>query len=587
MTALALTLLLWGAPGAGQPDAQLLAEARERLREQDFLAALETIDAAGPRGEYPALERLRAEAHVGLLDYPAAVAALEAGPRDAESLALRIRLLAMLSRDGEARAVLSELLALDAPLPEPLRVELAAELRESGLTDEAGQVLGSAAPGDSAALALERGRLYLAGDDYRGALPLLESAASAPRAPAGAAYEFGRGLALLGRRAEAITWLRRAVTESPADAAVRFRLGQLLAQDPDPDLAAEGRRLLAGYEQSRLRARRRDLLLAAVGDGGRDDWVELLGLLLDGGEVAEAARVSQAAAARYPGEPAFEIGWARVQLLSGDPGAAAEVLAPLVPGPGEALEGASLSAARWLADARLRGGDPGTAAALFERVLEAGGEGVSPRIRAAAATAFAVSGDPARALTLFDEVLDRTLGPARAGPLADSALVLELLGRTAAAEARYRESLETDPATTSASLGLAELLLRAGRSAEAVEVLRSALQYAPDDPALSDLLSRVTPPAGAQGSAAGSRASASRSITSPHASSEITSVRSSPARSARTSPLPETLRWTVSGPVSSISSPSSISSVTAMVQAAPPSGRLGSPTSSASVELSR
>ena len=602
MAALGLILLFWGGAATVQPDARVLAQARSLLEQQEFASVLDALDAAGPKGAHPALLRLRADAYVGLLDYVSAVEMLEGAGPEPDALVLRIRLLAMLSRDDEARAALNELLALDEDLPRSSRFELGAQLRESGLVPESRRVLGPPALGEPLAVTLERGRLRLAEDDVEGALPLLETAASAPASPAGAAYELGRALALLGRREEAVSWLRRAVAESPEDSEARFRLGQLLAQDPDADRAAEGQRLLSGYEENRLRARRRDLLLAAVYDHrvvagsvvdgtpgaaagqGRNDWVELLGLLLDGGDHVEATRVAQAASVRYPGDPAFEIGRARAHLLSGNPAAAAEVLAPLVPGSGETLEGASLSAARWLADARLRGGDPAAAAALFSRVLDAGGDGVSPRIRAAAATAFAMSGDPARALTLFDEVLDRTPGPARAGPLSDSALVLEMLGRPGEAESRYRQSLEADPAHTAASLGLAELLLRAGRSGEAAQVLRSALEHAPGDPALRDLLSRAVP-GGGQGSSGGFRAVPSRSVISPQASPESTSVLSSPARSACTSPDAETLRWTVS--VSgSLASESSPASVTASVQAAPSPGSCSAPRSSALVEFS-
>ncbi len=512
MTALALAI--WAGLGISQPDTALLVQVRQLLGQEDFASALEVLDRAGPEGAHPELLRFRAEAYVGLLDYSAAVAALEGAPREPENLALRVRLLATLNRDDEARALLGGLLSRQVPLSDELRLELGAGLRESGLLPEARRVLGSPAPGDSATLALEHGRLRLAEDDHAGALPLLEAAAAAPTPPPGAAYEFGRCLAQLGRRAEAVVWLRRAVAAAPDDPAARFRLGQLLAQDPDPDLVAQGERLLSGYEESRQRERRRALLLAAVrdhpivsgssaagapgpaGGEGRNDWVELLGLLLDGGELGEAIRVLRAAAARYPGDPAFDIGMARAQLQSGNLAAAAEVLAPLVPAVGEPLGGASLSAARWLADVRLREGDPAAAAVLFDRVLEAGGGGISPGIRAAAATAFAMSGDPARALTLFGQVLDRTAGPARAGPLADSALVLEMLGRPPEAESRYREALAADPAHTSASVGLAELLLRAGRREAAAEVLRSALEHAPGDQALRDLLSQITPPGG-------------------------------------------------------------------------------------------
>ena len=511
MTGLALSVLFLGLSGTAQPDGALLVEVRRLLQQQDFAAVLEVLDAAGPEGAHPEVLRLRADAYVGLLDYPAAVAVLERAPREPENLGFRVRLLALLSRDEEAREVLAELLALDRRLPDLPRLELAMQLRRSGLVPESRRLLGPPSAADSPAQTLEHGRLRLAEDDYAGALPFLASAASAAEPPPGAAYEFGRCLALLGRREEAMPWLRKAVSESPDDSLARFRLGQLLVQDSDPNLVAEGRQLLSRHEESRLRGRRRDLLLTRLNQhsvvrgssidrtpglvtGSRDGWVELVGLLLDRGDVIEATRVVQAASARYPGDPAFDIGRARAHLQMGNLDAAAEVLTPLVPAHGELLEGASLSAARWLADVRLREGDPATAAALFDRVLEAGGAGISPRIRAAAATAFAMSGKPARALTLFGEVLDRTAGPARAGPLSDSALVLEMLGRPSEAESRYRQSLQADPAHTAASLGLAELLLRSGRSGEAAAVVRAALEYAPEDAVLREILSRTASP---------------------------------------------------------------------------------------------
>ncbi|MXW71553.1 MAG: tetratricopeptide repeat protein [Acidobacteria bacterium] len=511
MTALVLSVLFVAVSGTIQPDATLRAEARRLLQQQDYASALEVLDAAGPKGAQPEFLRYWAEAYVGLLDYPAAVAVLESAPPEPENLALRIRLLAILSRDDEARRVLAELLALGGRLADGPRLRLAMQLRVSGLVSESRRLVGAPTAADSPALTLEHGRLRLAEDDYEGALPFLASAASAEEPPVGAAYEFGRCLALLGRREEAMPWLRKAVSESPDDSLAHFRLGQLLLQDSDPHLVAEGRRLLSGHEESRLRGRRRDLLLTRLNEhsvvrgssidrtpglvtGSRDGWVELVGLLLDRGEAIEATRVVQAASVRYPGDPAFDIGRARAHLQLGNLDAAAEVLTPLVPALGEPLDGASLSAARWLADVRLRGGDPAAAAALFDRVLEAGGQGISPRIRAAAATAFAMSGNPARALTLFGEVLDRTGGPARAGPLSDSALVLEMLGRPSEAESRYRQSLQADPAHTPASLGLAELLLRTGRSGEAAAVVRAALEHAPQDAALRELLSRTASP---------------------------------------------------------------------------------------------
>ena len=65
------------------------------------------------------------------------------------------------------------------------------------------------------------------------------------------------------------------------------------------------------------------------------------------------------------------------------------------------------------------------------------------------------------------------------------------------AESRYRESLGTDPANTPASAGLAELLLRAGRRGEAAAVVRAALEHAPENTALRELLARTASPGAA------------------------------------------------------------------------------------------
>ena len=165
MTALALPLLIWTGLGIAQPDAALLVEVRRLLDRQDFAAVLEALDAAGPKGSHRALLRLRADAYVGLLDYVSAVEVLEGAGPEPDALALRIRLLAMLSRDDEARAAVNELLALDEDLPRSSRFELGAQLRESGLVPESRRVLGPPAPGEPLAVTLERGRLRLAEDD--------------------------------------------------------------------------------------------------------------------------------------------------------------------------------------------------------------------------------------------------------------------------------------------------------------------------------------------------------------------------------------------------------------------------------------
>lgn len=489
-------------------------EVRRLLAAGRFGAALAAADRtlAGP-GAAPELHHLRAEALTGLLDYPGAVEALAHASEDAGSLALRTRLLALLGRDSEAAAAAESLAALETGLPTAERVALSQALRGAGLIATARETLGPVGAEEPRELALERARLRIAEDDCAGALGLLESAAASPALP-GAAYELGRCLALVGRREEAVDRLRSALAHFPGDRAARFRLGQLLVREEDAGRRAEGRRLLDGYEEDRLRERRRQLILSQVTGGElegadlRDALTQLLGLLLDAAEAgggatpessAETERLLAAAAARFPDDPAFRIARARQLLLSAPDGPrrAAAHLEPLVPAAPAALSGPGLSAARWLAEARLREGDPATAAALFDRVLAAASdaERLSPRVLRAAATAFALSGDPARGLALFDRALAATgSSPARAALLADSALALSMLGREQEAESRYREALSVEPRQVSAAVGLAELLLASGRAAEAAAILRQALAHAPENETLRALLSRAEPP---------------------------------------------------------------------------------------------
>ncbi len=515
----AATLPTTARPAASQSAAR--EEARRLLAAGRFGAALAAADralAAADRtlaaaGTAPELHGLRAEALTGLLDYSGAVEALALAPEEPRNLALRTRLLALLGRDAEAAAAAEALATGGALLPPEERTAPARALRGAGLVAAAAKVLGTARAGESGELALERARLRIAADDCPGALDPLEAAAAASPAIPGAAYELGRCLALLGQRAEAGARLREALALFPEDRAARFRLGQFLLREEDAARQAEGRRLLAGYEEARLRERRRRLLLSQITAGElegaalRDTLTRLLGLLLDAAEsaggattaaAAETERVLAAATERFPDDPAFRIARARQRLLAGPDGPrrAAAHLEPLVPPAPAALTGPARSAARWLAEARLREGDPPAAAALFERVLAgADGSTFSPRVLRAAATAFSLAGDPARGLALFDRALAATApSPARAALLADSALALSLLGREPEAESRYREALSVEPGQVSAALGLAERLLASGRAPEAAAVLRRALAHTPENEALRALLSRAKPP---------------------------------------------------------------------------------------------
>ncbi len=76
----------------------------------------------------------------------------------------------------------------------------------------------------------------------------------------------------------------------------------------------------------------------------------------------------------------------------------------------------------------------------------------------------------------------------------DTLLAAELAersGQSDAAESAYRRVLATDPANTEANAGLAHLLIARKQLPEAEKLLRTALEKAPDDPAMTAQLAAV------------------------------------------------------------------------------------------------
>jgi predicted TPR repeat methyltransferase len=89
---------------------------------------------------------------------------------------------------------------------------------------------------------------------------------------------------------------------------------------------------------------------------------------------------------------------------------------------------------------------------------------------------------------------------ASGGALAEQAEQLALSGRLIEAEHRYRQLIATQPRNAQAHAGLGRLLMRRGRSSEAVDVLSTALRLQPNDPTSRHFLAmaRGEPPPGAE-----------------------------------------------------------------------------------------
>lgn len=91
--------------------------------------------------------------------------------------------------------------------------------------------------------------------------------------------------------------------------------------------------------------------------------------------------------------------------------------------------------------------------------------------------------DPAQASTDLLEALK--ISPETTRDTLLAAELAEQSGQTDAAEAAYRRVLAKDPKSAEAQAGLAQVLIAKKRYPEAEQLLRSAMQQAPDDPGLN------------------------------------------------------------------------------------------------------
>ncbi len=122
--------------------------------------------------------------------------------------------------------------------------------------------------------------------------------------------------------------------------------------------------------------------------------------------------------------------------------------------------------------------------------LDAGEDGAELKGRAwralarldSSTDATAASSDLLEALKLTPETVDDMLLAAE---------IAERAGQTAAAEAEYRRAVAKDPKSGEASAALAHLLIKGKKYAEAEPLLRTALESAPGDPALTAQLAAV------------------------------------------------------------------------------------------------
>lgn len=456
--------------------------ALRQLRYREALLAFETLLTLHPH---------RASAHYGkglalsgLLDYGGAVESLEKAVANDRSYAPAWRQLAILhaqlgQRESAGNAY-RRARAL-APVPAAERLQLGRALRKAGLLGEAQTVLeGTGKDAFSVEEHLELGLLAMDRGEYRRAAGHLSMAAADPSSSAaGADYEYGRCLEILGEPERAVGLYRRVLEKDSHHRQARFRLGNLLLRQGQEE---EGRVLLRGYEQFRQWDRRVKLLLAMISSGtlAADEkkrrTLEAMQLLLEGEALSDAERLIESGLAAYPDEPLFQVARARWLMASGELEETRGTLARLVSQPSPPAD------ARWaLAQLHLREGDLSAALEAY-RALTALLPDPPGRLLKELATVYAMTGQTEEAREHFEKAIDKD--PLLAEVHADLGLLLESEGRLVEAERRYRLALEIDPDVVSAQQGLASLLLQKGEADEAAELFRQSIRLKPRDPML-------------------------------------------------------------------------------------------------------
>jgi tetratricopeptide (TPR) repeat protein len=469
---------------AGEPDA-LEQEGLRALQEQRYpeaLAAFEKVLALSPQ---------RASAHhgrglalSGLRNYTGAVEALErAVALDASRAAAWRQLVVLYTRAGRTEAAVEAYRKARqlAPVPAEDRLELARALRLAGSAARAREILEAQPPESrTAGEHAELGLLALNDAEYETAARHLREATRQPdRSDPEAEYLYAKALEGLGQNDQAVAHYRRALEKQPRHRRARFRLGNLLLRSGQAD---EGRALLRGYEEFRQRDRIVRMMVAVLASSSltaverRDKSLTLVNLLIEAGEVEEAARVLQPALWRYPDDADFRTAQASWLLASGEPQKARELLEPIL---------SLLSPRRdalWLS-ARLHvlTGNAAQALADFERLLSIDKDPSAPVLRELA-RAYAMSGRTKDAEATLHRALERD--PSLAEAHLDLGLLLQGEGRVTEVEDRFRRALAIDPGLVPAQRALAALLLRRGDAAGAEQLLRGCIRSSPKDPGL-------------------------------------------------------------------------------------------------------
>lgn len=435
---------VWGTRGAADPEPQVRAAAARHLAEApSSTARAHLLQQLGDK---------HAEVRAAALDALA--------QHDLEGLEDKLK---PLTRDGDAAvraAAKARLAYLGAPTDsdqlEEARV-LAEAGDEEGARDALRALIGQRP--DDPAVVLDLARLTHRLGEAAEAEALLRRFRDAHPQHAGARRLLAEVLLDTGRRAEACEQLRHACAADRSDWRLWTRFGELLLEQRHARAASEAFETALRVDPSHAPAHRG---LAEALEAARD---------LDG-----AAREWRWCHERDPQDPRPLAGLGRVALEAGDAGAAAAYLARA-----RDLGDESNQVLAGLTEAVDQAGNLEQARVLLEELIARGGASDPQRI--ALGRLYLRAGDPARALSQARALTanDDATSDSAAEALDLEADALDAMGEVEPAlDARVRLA-GVAPDHPGARRKYADLLARAGRGAEARQVLTALLEDSPLD----------------------------------------------------------------------------------------------------------
>jgi arylsulfatase A-like enzyme/Tfp pilus assembly protein PilF len=302
-------------------------------------------------------------------------------------------------------------------------------------------------------------------------------------AAAGPAVDPKDRIALVNRM-----WRGMALIDADPASAAR-ELAAVLADDPDVHIARRYLAVALANGGDRRRAAAEIERLARTGSATADDYLLLADWRRSVGDAAGARAALDEASRRDPRSPEPVLAQARAALDAHDLDAAAAAFArvlELSPGHGEALRGTG--------EVAMERGDLAGATLRFEQIVAADADDAGARVRLGVLRARA--GRLEEALALFRAAV--ALDPADGEALLTLGGALAKMGRPGEAVPYFERAVEAGLRTPVAFNSLGAARMESGDRAGALSAFRESLEIAPAQPAIRDLVTKLSPRTGSR-----------------------------------------------------------------------------------------